>query len=86
VESTGAWSERGKAGTRRPVFLMGVAGALLLIVLAIGYVLRGNEEGEREPSTATRGSDSGTLDYDLDRADIADVIPKDGIPALRPNL
>jgi hypothetical protein len=82
VESTGAWSERGKEATRRPVFLMGVAGALLLIALAIGYVLRGNEEGEREPSTATRGSDSGTLDYDLDRADIADVIPKDGIPAL----
>jgi hypothetical protein len=62
---------------------MGVAGGLLLVVFAVGYVLRGDEEEkERVPSAVARGSDPEALDYDLDPADIADVIPKDGIPAL----
>jgi hypothetical protein len=62
---------------------MGVAGALLLSVFALGYnLLRDNEEKEPEPSAVTRGGDPEALDYDLDAADIADVIPKDGIPAL----
>jgi hypothetical protein len=83
VESRGTWSNRESRATRLPVFLVGVAAALLLMVFAVGYaLLRDEDVQEREPSTATRGSDHNALDYDLDPADIADVIPKDGIPAI----
>jgi hypothetical protein len=83
VESSGAWGDREKQATRPPTFLMGVAGFLLFAVFAVGYVLLGDdEENERAPSAVTRGSDPNALDYDLDPDDIADVIPKDGIPAI----
>jgi hypothetical protein len=83
VESSGVRSDREERATPSPVLLLGVAGALLLIAVAVGYVLLGDEDEDgREPATMARGSDPETLDYDLDPADIADVIPKDGIPAL----
>jgi hypothetical protein len=83
VESSGAWGDRKKQATRPPTVLMGVAGLLIFAVFAVGYVLLGDdEENERAPSAVNRESDPNTLDYDLDTADIADVIPKDGIPAI----